>query len=209
MTVGCVQRNVVNPHVEEKPTAGACGSLTECLVRATEQLRLATAEVQLWAARAAPVGTIEAWASPAELVPEGWKICNGAPLERAKYPALFAVLQYRYGGAGESFNLPDYRGWFLRGVDQNAHHDLATGERGPIPGTTSKVAGDDVGTFQAQAIQAHQHEFKGDGADFGPYPFFVNGQAHPAGGINTHLDGGGPETRPSNVSVYWIIRIDY
>lgn len=55
-----------------------------------------------------PIGSIVLW--PGSLPPSGWKVCNGDTLYKTDYPDLFEVLEYRYGGSGNSFNLPDYRG---------------------------------------------------------------------------------------------------
>lgn len=55
-----------------------------------------------------PIGSIVLW--PGSLPPSGWKICNGDTLYKTDYPDLFDVLEYRYGGSGNSFNLPDFRG---------------------------------------------------------------------------------------------------
>jgi microcystin-dependent protein len=43
--------------------------------------------------------------------PAGWVFCNGEskPITGA-YADLWAVIQYRFGGSGTSFNLPDLRG---------------------------------------------------------------------------------------------------
>jgi hypothetical protein len=49
-------------------------------------------------------------------VPQGWFQCNGAAILRANYPELFAAIGTTYGtGNGSTtFNLPDFRGQFLR-----------------------------------------------------------------------------------------------
>src|SRR4051794_39840720 len=44
---------------------------------------------------------LEAW---------GWMLCDGRALSIYLYPELFAALGYLYGGSGDSFCLPDYRG---------------------------------------------------------------------------------------------------
>jgi microcystin-dependent protein len=49
----------------------------------------------------------------------GWLKCNGAAVSRSTYAVLFAAIGTLYG-AGDgttTFNLPDYRGEFLRGLD--------------------------------------------------------------------------------------------
>ncbi len=71
-----------------------------------------------------PVGAVVAFAgavadtsSPAEFPVEafGWLVCDGRMLAVASYPELFAVLGHLYGGVDGQFQLPDYRGRFLRG----------------------------------------------------------------------------------------------
>lgn len=54
-----------------------------------------------------PVGVTMLWheATP----PLGWLLANGQALTKGAYPALFALYGYRYGGSGDSFQLPDYR----------------------------------------------------------------------------------------------------
>jgi hypothetical protein len=55
------------------------------------------------------------WASP---LPSGHLLCDGSNVSAVTYAALYAVLGNRYGGTpGVDFNVPDYRGVFLRGYD--------------------------------------------------------------------------------------------
>jgi hypothetical protein len=55
----------------------------------------------------------------------GWMHCDGRPLSTNSYPGLFAAIQFTWGGDPNRgiFNIPDLRGYFLRGVD--------TGRRDP------------------------------------------------------------------------------
>jgi hypothetical protein len=49
--------------------------------------------------------------------PSGWLRCNGNPYSTAApYDALFLAIGYTYGGAGASFNVPDFRKRHPRGV---------------------------------------------------------------------------------------------
>ena len=59
-------------------------------------------------------------------VPPGYLECNGDPVSRATYAALFAVIGDAYGaGDGSStFNLPDLRGEFVRGFDNGRDVDV-------------------------------------------------------------------------------------
>ena len=53
-------------------------------------------------------------------IPTGYLECNGAAVSRTTYSALFAIIGVNYGsGNGSStFNVPDLRGEFVRGVDR-------------------------------------------------------------------------------------------
>ncbi|MCL2485330.1 MAG: tail fiber protein, partial [Endomicrobia bacterium] len=54
--------------------------------------------------------------------PEGYLICQGAAVSRITYAALFTTVGTLYGAGDGSttFNLPDYRGYFLRGQGGNS-----------------------------------------------------------------------------------------
>lgn len=93
------------------------------------------------AAAAAPVGQIGMfWRSTA---PAGWLVCDGSAVDREDYADLFAVIGVSAGpGDGSTtFNLPDLRGEFLRGLD---------GGRGVDTGRT-------LGSAQGSQFAAHTH----------------------------------------------------
>jgi len=87
-------------------------------------------------------GFIMAYATDSS-APTGWLICNGASLSTTTYANLFAAIGYAYGGSGANFNIPDFRGCFLRGFDDGRGLDFQ-GSRLP-------------GTFQASYIVNHFH----------------------------------------------------
>jgi microcystin-dependent protein len=62
-----------------------------------------------------PPGTIAPFGGGT--VPEGWLLCNGSTISRLTYSALFLAISTAHGSGDGSttFNLPDYRGTFLRG----------------------------------------------------------------------------------------------
>lgn len=80
--------------------------------------------------------------------PTGWLECNGAAVSRSSYAALFAAIGTTWGAGDGSttFNLPDARGYALRGWDHGSGVD----------------AGRAFGSTQQDAFQTHQHEFLGD-----------------------------------------------
>lgn len=144
-------------------------------------------------------GAIEAW---------GWTLCDGRLLACAAYPELFAVLGHLYdnGADQDHFGLPDYRGYFLRGVDGGSGNDGDAAQRSASDGSL----GAGVGTRQGDALRNHEHGFDAAGAPTveatGP-PGSVPTRlaldpkaAPPAAGVSAH------ETRPKNLSVHYLIR---
>lgn len=102
-----------------------------------------------------PIGAI--FSFPLETPPTGYLICDGSAVSRTTYADLFAVLGTSYGAGDGSttFNLPDYRGKFLRGYDNGAGNDpdaATRQDRGD--GTT----GDAVGTLQDGEMESHLHQ---------------------------------------------------
>lgn len=69
--------------------------------------------------RAFPPGTIAPFAM--QVMPPGWLVCDGQAVSRADYKDLLDAIGLTWGiGDGAStFNVPDLRGLFLRGFDDN------------------------------------------------------------------------------------------
>ena len=127
-------------------------------------------------------------------------ICNGASVLVATYQQLFNVIGYTFGGSGLNFNVPDYRGLFLRGLGTN--------------GTNTNYIGEAVGTLQTDAIKNHTHSVTYTGANAnagaGLNISIINNLA--TSGLPSTLTSsqqniaGTVETRPANQSVIWCIR---
>jgi len=64
-----------------------------------------------------PVGSIIPFAGGALSVPADFLLCDGSEVDRTTYASLYAVINDAYGeGDGSTtFNVPDFRGHFLRG----------------------------------------------------------------------------------------------
>lgn len=103
-------------------------------------------------------GMVMAW--PNDVLPTGWLEADGAAISRATYSDLFAEIGVKYGNGDGSttFNLPDYRGQFLRGTDGGAGTDPDAGSRTDRgDGTT----GDNVGTKQVDATAENNMNIDG------------------------------------------------
>lgn len=173
---------------------------------------------------ALPVGTVVAFAgkiasfpseSPSDYTTNiealGWMVCDGRACEVSKYPELFAVLGYLYGGEDKDgkFKIPDYRGIFLRGVesraDKNEWKDPDRSKREPpSPNGTN----DGVGSTQKDALRTHKHEYAhlnrtagGSEKDAAMLDGQNNLTSDPIPETVTS-----EETRPKNVYVYYIIK---
>lgn len=97
--------------------------------------------------------------------PMGWLTCDGRALYISQYPELFETVGYLYGKGDKAgtFNIPDYRGYFLRGVDDGKYADESKAgdpdreKRNPPPGSKNKEG---VGSVQEDAVQVHEHNYK-------------------------------------------------
>ncbi len=72
-----------------------------------------------WDCVTTPAGTVNYFAN--STAPNGYLECNGQAVSRAQYPELFVAIAVLYGiGDGSTtFNLPDLRGEFIRGMDNS------------------------------------------------------------------------------------------
>jgi microcystin-dependent protein len=181
------------------------------------------------AAAQVPAGVVVPFAGP--VAPPGYLACNGEAVNRADYPALFAAIGtvHGSGNGATTFNLPDYRGRFLRGVDGMAGRDPDSGKRG-APGNGGN-AGNSVGSVQDSLVGRHTHGITDPGhghalnidialgglwtfGDDKPNNWGVNQGAHqpPAVRAASATTGvsvdsaGGAETRPANAYVNYVIK---
>jgi len=54
--------------------------------------------------------------------PPNYLICDGSSLSVTQYQQLFNVIGYNYGGSGASFNLPDFRNYYILGGNNNINN---------------------------------------------------------------------------------------
>jgi microcystin-dependent protein len=166
-----------------------------------QQLESKASQAEL--AAAIPTGTVFTWAS--ELTPAGFLPCEGAAVSRASYAGLFAAIgiQYGSGDGATTFNLPDYRGQFLRGWDHGAgvDPDAATrADRGD--GTGGNV----VGSKQEDGFKSHYHTLPANMRSDSGTSVDGPGQANDGTDVSQTDATGGSETRPTNINVLYIIK---
>lgn len=95
------------------------------------------------------------WFGPKNTIPDGWKIADGSPYDKDKYPYLFARFGYGPGRFGEFPRLPDIRDRVVRGVTDGAETNQDFNSRTNLyeGGNT----GNSVATYQDDAFQCHKH----------------------------------------------------
>lgn len=150
--------------------------------------------------------------------PVGYLTCDGSAISRSVYASLFAAIGTTWGSGNgtTTFNIPDLRGYFLRGS--------GTSSRDPDSPRS-------VGSAQAEAYLNHTHVDSGHthGITF-PSPFSAFALRSPGTNVGAYTPGGagdigagnpsintgsaniqtsttgGTETRPDNVAVLYCIK---
>ena len=159
-------------------------------------------------------------------VPSGYLECNGDPVSRTAFSALFAVIgtQYGAGNGSSTFNLPDLRGEFVRGFDNGKNTDSGR-SIGSFQSDQNKQHNHTASSTSSVTDSGHNHNLLYDNGSFGG----SSGAVTPRGnntpstpGINNRIssettgisvststsignDGGG-ETRPRNIAMMYIIK---
>ena len=102
-----------------------------------------------------PAGMIVPFAGPKENIPDGWLLCDGATVSRTTFFALFRAIGTAWGqGDGTTtFNLPDLRGMFLRGVSGDSGNDVDAESRMMLKNENGGNTGNNVGSYQGDAIR--------------------------------------------------------
>ena len=173
-----------------------------------------------------PPGAVLAFGGSAASPPAGWLSCDGRAVSRTEYARLFAAIGIAHG-AGDgiaTFNLPDYRGRFLRGVDMGSGRDPDRASRGAA--NAGGADGDSVGSVQGDAFRRHAHGVSDPGhrhdvsaaASGSDTANAVQVNQRPGGYLGATsaartattgvvvLEQGGNETRPINAGVIYLIR---
>lgn len=149
---------------------------------------------------------------PKTTAPTGWLKANGAAVSRTTYAALFSAIGTAFGAGDGSttFNLPDLRGEFIRGLDDSRGVDAGR--------TLSNAAQMDQNKNHAHTIGGGEHSHvlatKGNGTTGGSNIANTE-QASPAANLNTKSSAshshtvtneGGTEARPRNIALLACIK---
>ena len=175
-----------------------------------------------------PAGMVSPFAGPVESIPAGWLLCDGSEISRTEYANLYDAIGVCWGvGDGSTtFNLPDLRGMFLRGVSGDSNNDPDAADR-VVLNDNGGNTGNNVGSYQGDAIRNITGTFCtaqrwGYGWDVTPTGAFTMSQNTDGGMTYEHhkfYNGNpqytfnaenvvpvGSDNRPKNVYVNYIIK---
>ena len=153
-----------------------------------------------------PVGSLIMGPIPEANCPDGYLLCNGQEVSRTRYAQLFTLLGTNFGSGDGSttFNIPDYRGCFLRmlSTDTNENTNMYAKQNSGVPNIT--------GSLQQWGVL---YNFTGclTGNDFGPDG---TGYAGSGSRSNLYFDASNSssvyqsitEVRPTNYSINYFIK---
>jgi len=141
-----------------------------------------------------PAGAIMPFAMNS--VPTGWLAADGTAVSRSTYATLFAAIATTYGvGDGSTtFNVPDLRGYFVRGTGTNSD--------GTVSGTFAAKQADDLKSH-THTVTAGQASGTSSGCGNG-VAFQRAGDS--SCGTSTTSATGSTETRPKNIAMLYCIK---
>lgn len=149
-----------------------------------------------------PAGMVQAFAL--NNCPNGWVKADGSLVARTgEFARLFAAMGTIHGSGNGSttFNLPDYRGRFLRGASESSILDEDKALRTAM--ASGGASGNSVGSVQGHAFQTHTHVQNSHNHSQNPHAHDVQtmqGNGYGSGGIlgtPSTPSSGGPWTASS------------
>lgn len=123
--------------------------------------------------------------------PSGWLKANGAAVSRTTYADLFTAIGTTFGSGDGSttFNLPDLRAEFVRGLDDGRAVD----------------SGRTLGSAQLDAFKSHTHSIAAHSAA-GNGTYITSSAGYSRVNETIGSGGGTTETRPRNVALLACIK---
>jgi microcystin-dependent protein len=155
---------------------------------------------------ALPVGAIIAAPLTTML---GFLLCDGSEVSRMTYLDLFLAIGTTFGegDGGLTFNLPDYRGCFLRGLGGESAGDFATKQLDAAPNITGSItsprsevpAFTGTGVFTAGSYATRYAG--GSGYSLPTSTIFNASKSSTSYGRDSTI-----EVRPTNFAINWFIK---
>lgn len=104
-----------------------------------------------------PIASILMYAGATAPAGGKWALCNGAELEQAAYPILFARIGQTYGGTSGHFNLPQLSGRVAIGAGTDALASTGGSRDAIVPAHTHSIDHTHASATSGFNNQAHNH----------------------------------------------------
>ena len=141
---------------------------------------------------------------------DNWFLCNGQAVSRTTYAELFALIGTNFGAGDGSttFNLPDYRGKFLRGLGGDSANSLYEVQNVGLPNITGSISNVSIfngGNPYTSGAISYQHQDRSDATsgDFNKVYGTINFNAGSVNGIY----GASGHVTPINQAVNYFIKV--
>lgn len=141
---------------------------------------------------------------------DNWFLCNGQAVSRTAYAELFALIGTNFGSGDGSttFNLPDYRGKFLRGLGGDSANSLYEVQNEGLPNITGSISNVSIfngGNPITSGAVSYQHQDRSDATsgDFNK----VFGTIYFNAGLANGIYGASSHVTPINQAVNYFIKV--
>gem|GEM_PF-6159964 len=158
-------------------------------------------------AGATPVGTVAVWSSTTP--PAGWVLVDGQTVtSSSNYPELCKVLNNGTACGGITKTVPDFRGYFLRGLDSNLILDKNNAQGSMAVGTARTLLSTQLSdNISHKHFLSHEYGSYSNLNNFGQYTQMnLNGFGNPR--LDAIANSGGMESRPVNIAVNYIMKAE-
>jgi hypothetical protein len=146
----------------------------------------------------------------------GWIVCVGSDVKISLFPSLFQTIGFLYGTGknADEFKLPDYMGYFFRGLALDDAVDKGFAERVKNPATGSSGTSNGVGSIQQNMVQKHEHKYVNLTGKIPPFILGAGNSPTNSENKDVFTDSNiyssqkllsGNETRPVNIYINYLI----
>ena len=128
-TTATTAGSAVSAESAERASKDGNGNSITSTYATKEELAYVNNELNIAKKSIVPVGVIYPFGGSNEKVPDGYLPCDGRPVSRTQYSALFNVIGTSFGNGDNvsTFNVPDLRGRFPEGANGNLGNRIEAG----------------------------------------------------------------------------------
>lgn len=133
----------------------------------------------------------------------GFLLCNGQAVSRTDYAALYNVIgtAFGFGDGSTTFNVPDYRGCFLRGLGGDSAADMYTKQAMGLPNITGNVISQEDGRTRVSGAF-----YRSGGSSDRPSYASNGGIVSMDASRSNSVYGAANEVRPVNFAINYFIK---